>query len=246
MKRICTDLSKEARVENFYASGITFGAGGWGATFTKSDVFSPTPLICTFRDTQCRQALSRVLPIFVNTIFYIFRKIFRRSFKRSNNRKLLCIGYYFRCWGEAGWGCEHPVTPPYSKICKTTCTDIGSTHFRKNTFFMLKEFAPIFQKKQKSKTFMHLILLSMLGGVVPLFTALWTGTPYSGSSMTSHTLYEVLLVFVKIFLYISKILTRIFQKKQKSKTFTHLIALWICGLLPTQEAPFRPEGRGYD
>ena len=139
-----------------------------------------------------------------------------------------------------------PVTPPYSKICKTTCSDIGSTHFRKNTFFMLKEFAPIFQKKQKSKTFVHLILLSMLGGVVPLFTALWTGIPYSGSSMTPHALYEVLLVFVKIFLYISKILTRIFQKKQESKTFTHLIALWICLLLPTQEAPLRPEGHGYD
>ena len=120
-----------------------------------------------------------------------------------------------------------PVTPPYSKICKTTCSDIGSTHFRKNTFFMLKEFAPIFQKKQKSKTFVHLILLSMLGGV-------------------PHALYEVLLVFVKIFLYISKILTRIFQKKQESKTFTHLIALWICVLLPTQEAPLRPEGHGYD
>ena len=135
--------------------------------------------------------------------------------------------------------------PPHSKICRTTCSDIGSTHFRKNIFFMWKEFAPIFQKKQESKAFMHRILLSMLGGVVPLFKALWTGTLYSGSSMTPRALYEVLLVFVEIFLYISKILTRIFQKKQKSKTFTHLIALWICGLLPTQEAPFRPEGHGY-
>ena len=47
MEIICTDLSKEARVENFCASDISFGAGGHGATFTKSDVFSPTPQICT-------------------------------------------------------------------------------------------------------------------------------------------------------------------------------------------------------
>ena len=33
---------------------------------------------------------------------------------------------------------------------------------------MWKEFAPIFQKKQESKTFMHRILLSMLGAGVLL------------------------------------------------------------------------------
>ena len=153
MERICTDLSKEARVENFCASDITFGAGGWGATFTKSDVFSPTPQICTFRDTQCLQALSRVLPIFVNTYFYIFRKIFRRSFKRSKNRKLLCIGYYFRCWGEAGWGCGHPCDPPHSKICRTTCSDIGSTHFRKNIFFYVERICTDLSKEARIENF---------------------------------------------------------------------------------------------
>ena len=81
MEIICTDLSKEARVENFYASGITFGAGGWGATFTKSDDFSPTPPICTFHDTQCLRALTggglikyTVLIKYTGVIKYTVRK----------------------------------------------------------------------------------------------------------------------------------------------------------------------------
>ena len=40
----------------------------------------------------------------------------------------------------------------------------SSTHFRKNIFYILKDFALIFQKKQESKSFVHRVYIWMLGG----------------------------------------------------------------------------------
>ena len=60
----------------------------------------------------------------------------------------------------------NPLDPRWTYMSKQIPTSNGksSTHFRKNIFYILKDFALIFQKKQESKSFVHRVFIWMLGG----------------------------------------------------------------------------------